>query len=217
MKVAVIYGFAEPAQGDGGGLRQLAQAIKAQGCEVEIFEWDDARVFDSVYDVVIGHSYGGHQAIRYGNRLPGIVGTKLILLDPVPQNYWFMLWRLHRFRSWARVSFTILRSGRRWFPYPSQEVTAATPDRSSVLCFAPLGLDHNTMRASPVIHRWILSLVEAWRPYWEQERVAKEVALACLHQGLEFEDSQLEGPENSSDEQIQQDAAQAAQEEVADD
>ena len=82
----VVYGGLWEPMGDMHGLRPFIQSIAdAAGYTAEYRHYDDASPIESADTLIlIGHSYGGWQAVKMAGRLPSV--DLLIALDPVYQN-----------------------------------------------------------------------------------------------------------------------------------
>jgi pimeloyl-ACP methyl ester carboxylesterase len=90
----LIYGFAAPH--DGNGLLDLSQKIKAahSDWQVDVCQWNDTVSVPAGDVVLIGHSFGGHQAVKTAQRLWNYSREvkHLFLLDPVVQSWFPLFW-----------------------------------------------------------------------------------------------------------------------------
>jgi pimeloyl-ACP methyl ester carboxylesterase len=95
LLVVITYGCGCSAEGDGNGLRKLAEGIRKLHPNERVITrgWDDA---DGIVQTVenhpgpvalLGHSFGGCRSVELASKLHRAVDW-LILLDPVPCDDW---------------------------------------------------------------------------------------------------------------------------------
>lgn len=152
----VIFGFLAPP--DGNGLLALSQSIQTAhpDWQVETHQWDDEIAFPTAGDVVlIGHSFGGHQAVKLAQATDREV-KHLFLLDPVVQSWFPFFWMpafVFNIPSNVNQADCWLKS----FGLPP-----SSPIRNTSTTFVnhwTSGLGHNDIPQNPAIQDQILSLL----------------------------------------------------------